>query len=184
MNLGISFVIENTGLLSMTYNGVSAFGQLIEDWTDPVYLEQFFEEHENDLLYGFYAKNNISINEAIRLTAEKAREFQALFYEVAIEKKGGETLESLFLPYHQHANVQSLNLEKSKLDKFPNWFRIYAIRVDPNHYVITGGTIKLTASNQERSHTLEEHNKLIRARDFLIQEELFDKDAIYDFVEL
>ena len=184
MSLGISFVIKNTGLLSMTYNGVSAFGQLIEDWTDPFYLEQFFEDNEGDLANGFYGKYSLTIDEAIELTVRNARKLQALFYGVATKKRAAKSLESLFLPYHANANAQLLNKEKSKLGEFPDWLRIYAIRVNPDNYVITGGAIKLTRTTQERDHTLEEHNRLIRARDFLIQENLFDEDAIYEFVEM
>lgn len=121
-----------------------------------------WESVKEDLVRGFYGKYNITIDEVINLTVRNAREFQALFYEVATKKKAAKTLESLFLPYYQNAYVQELNKEKAKLGEFPNWLRIYAIRVNPDYYVITGGAIKLTRTTQERDHTLEEHNRLIR----------------------
>lgn len=48
-----------------------------------------------------------------------------------------------------------------------SWLRIYAIRVEPNVYIITGGAIKLTAKMQDREHTQRELDKLNACRDFL-----------------
>ena len=48
----------------------------------------------------------------------------------------------------------------------PSWLRIYAIRIEPNVYIVTGGAIKLTA-----------------CRDFLKRNEVFDQDSFVDLFE-
>ena len=65
----------------------------------------------------------------------------------------------------------------------PSWLRIYAIRIEPNVYIVTGGAIKLTATMQEREHTQKELDKLNTCRDFLKQNGVFDQDSFVDFFE-
>ena len=48
-------------------------------------------------------------------------------------------------------------------------------------YIITGGTIKLTRTMQEREHTLQELEKMEKVRNFLIQERVFDEDSFTDY---
>ena len=61
--------------------------------------------------------------------------------------------------------------------------RLYAIRLESGRYIITGGAIKLTATMQEREHTLEELNKLNRVRDYLISLGVFDYNGFEDYNE-
>jgi hypothetical protein len=53
--------------------------------------------------------------------------------------------------------------------------RLYAIRVAPNLFVITGGTIKLTHRMEEREHTHVELEKLEKVKRYLAEEWLFDE---------
>ncbi len=62
-----------------------------------------------------------------------------------------------------------------------SWLRIYAIRLEPNVYVVTGGAIKLTRTMQERNHTALELSKLNSCRAYLKNNGVFDCDS---FVEL
>ena len=62
-----------------------------------------------------------------------------------------------------------------------SWLRIYAIRLEPNVYVVTGGAIKLSRTMQEREHTALELDKLNRCKAFLKANGVFDQDS---FVEL
>ena len=66
-------------------------------------------------------------------------------------------------------------------ERHASWLRIYAIRLEPNVYIVTGGAIKLTRTMQEREHTAIELRKLNRCKNFLQANGVFDKDG---FVEL
>ena len=68
-----------------------------------------------------------------------------------------------------------------KIERHASWLRIYAIRREPNVYVVTGGAIKLSRTMQEREHTALELDKLNRCKAFLKANGVFDQDS---FVEL
>ncbi len=54
---------------------------------------------------------------------------------------------------------------------------------DSGRYIITGGAIKLTATMQEREHTLEELHKLNKVRDYLLSQGIFDYNGFEDYDE-
>ena len=63
-----------------------------------------------------------------------------------------------------------LGKEKARIKERPqhaSWLRIYAIKLEPGCYIITGGAIKLTRTMQEREHTLNELNQAIDADGFV-----------------
>ena len=49
-------------------------------------------------------------------------------------------------------------------------------------YIITGGAIKLTATMQERQHTLSELQKMEQVRNFLISEGIIDNESFIDYM--
>ena len=56
--------------------------------------------------------------------------------------------------------------------------------MEPGVYVVTGGAIKLTATMAERPHTLMELNRLEMVRNYFIDNNVFDKDGLNDFLEI
>ena len=79
------------------------------------------------------------------------------FFEKNLSDLGGITIKSLW------------NHPKS-------WLRIYAIRINPETYIVTGGAIKLTQTMQERPHTNGQLTRLNQVRDYLIQEGFDEND--------
>lgn len=65
----------------------------------------------------------------------------------------------------------------------PSWLRIYAIKMEPGVYLVTGGAIKLTAKMEERSHTMAELAKLEAVRNHLIDNKVFDLDSLIDYID-
>jgi len=57
-----------------------------------------------------------------------------------------------------------------------------AIKLEPGRYVVTGGAIKLTATMQEREHTLLELHKMEKVRQFLISNHIVDQDSFEDYL--
>jgi len=64
-----------------------------------------------------------------------------------------------------------------------SWLRLYAIRIDANVFVISGGAIKLTPNMNERDHLLKELSKLEITKSFLKEMDLV-YDYNFDFLEL
>ena len=78
-----------------------------------------------------------------------------------------------------------LGKEKARLrntQRHASWLRIYAIKLDPGIYVITGGAIKLTRTMQEREHTLVELARMEKVRSFMIDNNICDMDSFTDYL--
>lgn len=151
---------------------------LFRDWTNGEFLFDFFMENLNDLKEFFHIER---IDQAVDDTFEDAESLQ----EYILEFPYTENLDSLFTPLGSADNrTRELSREKARnwnRDRHASWLRIYAIRLEPNVYVITGGAIKLTRTMQEREHTLLQLEKLNRCKSYLQNNGVFDQDS---FVEL
>ena len=78
-----------------------------------------------------------------------------------------------------------LGKEKTRLRNTPrhaSWLRIYAIKLEPGIYVVTGGAIKLTRTMQEREQTQVELARMEKVRRYLIENEISDKDSFDDYL--
>lgn len=150
---------------------------LFEKWNNAEYLLDFFLSNKNDLK-GFFHIERVS--EAIRDTFEDAETLEELILEFPYT----EELDELFKPLDiTDATCVELTRQKARNwgnSKHPSWLRVYAIRLEPNVYVVTGGAIKLTRTMQEREHTALELKKLNRCKDYLKAHGVFDKDSFVD----
>jgi hypothetical protein len=95
-------------------------------------------------------------------------------------------LDTIFRPLENNrTNEMLLGKEKAKIKDRPrhaSWLRIYAIKLEPGCYIITGGAIKLTRTMQEREHTLNELKKMEKVRNYLISNQAIDADGFVDFL--
>lgn len=151
---------------------------LFRDWTNGEYLFDFFTENFEDLKSSFHIER---IDQAISDTFEDAEALQ----ELVLDFPYTEQLDALFKPLDiTDTRFNELSREKARnWDRIRHacWLRIYAIRLEPNVYVVTGGAIKLTRTMQEREHTAIQLYKLNRCKEFLKSQGVFDQDS---FVEL
>ena len=156
------------------------FIRLFELWNDIEYLEEFFDANINDLQSGFWEVTNVE--DAIFETYNCANEFEQKLLNHAEESKKDllSGLEDVFKPLHDN-RPEGEFLVKSKAKS--SWLRIYAIRIEANVFVITGGAIKLTQTMGEREHTEKELRKLERSRDFLKEHGILDSDGLIEEIE-
>lgn len=154
------------------------FERLFDLWQDIEYLEDFFEKNKLDLQSGFYGP--ISIEEAVKATRNEAKwleeELKKLSQQTLAEQNRG--LETLFKPLDNN-QYRIIELSKSKVkgNRNKSWLRIYAIRIDINLYIVTGGAIKLTGTMEEREHTQKELRKINRCSNYFFQQGLIDEQA-------
>lgn len=154
----------------------------LTDWLrkiqNPEILLDFFKNNCNDLKQNF---NIEKISKAINDTIEDANALQTLILEFPYY----ENLDKIFRPLgSSDLTIQELSREKTRnwnRKEHASWVRIYAIRIEPNVYIITGGAIKLTRTMQERPHTQKELKKLNECRDYLIANGIFDEDSFIDY---
>jgi hypothetical protein len=150
--------------------------RLFKQWYDPEFLEDFFTKNLQDVQSGFFGP--ISIERAITATRAEAvrleRELERL------SKNEQESLDKIFQPLDIYRDDE-FHRSKAKGDRHKSWLRIYALKIDSNVYVVTGGAIKLTRLMQERAHTNRELQKFERCRDYLHEQGITDIDG---FMEL
>lgn len=177
------FVIVKDSLYSILYSeeAQNEFDRLFDLWNDAEYLESFFTEHIDDLNSGFWGE--ISVEEAMIRTRSEANRLEDKIVEIAEMGKNDQysTLSSLFQPLHDSTTaIESLEPNKVKGDLKKSWLRIYAIRIESNLFLITGGAIKLTRTMNERDYLLCELNKLDLVREYLNNEDNYDDHPIFE----
>lgn len=95
-------------------------------------------------------------------------------------------LDHIFRPLeNQRITEMLLGKEKARLRKtkgHASWLRIYAIKLEPGIYIITGGAIKLTRTMREREHTLVELAKMEEVRRYLLDNNIVDMDSFQDYM--
>lgn len=170
-------------LYAIKYDGETKdeFRRLFDLWNDPEFLEDFFSEHQKDLFNDFWKTSGVF--DAIFKTYEFASELEEQILKLAGSRKSQHLpgLETIFKPLHNsQSNVYTLNLSKAKA----TWLRIYALRVEKDVYLITGGAIKLTLMMEARTHTKEELRKINMCRDFLIAQGIVDHEGLIDELEI
>lgn len=166
-------------LWAVRYDGEeeNTFYLVFDQWSNPVWPRDFFFQNANDLNKYFKITN---IDKAIYDTIDEADNLQCLILDLALESK----LDDIFRPLEPWRTTNIL-LGKEKLKGnqpgHTSWLRIYAIKIGDKAYIITGGAIKLTATMQEREHTLIQLQKMEVVRNYLLSEGVVDEEG---FIEL
>lgn len=165
--------IFDAHLYSIKYAGeeFDELERLFDEWNDVEILRYFFEENRQDLKYF-----QIQVDEAIIQTRKEAGILRRKFITLCSSKN--PDLNSMFANLENY-ETRTLALAKQKSKR--KWLRLYALRIDTNAFVITGGAIKLTLEMKDRPHTAKELDKLEQCRNYLINEGIFDIDS---FTEL
>jgi hypothetical protein len=182
----IPIFVENTeGLHSIQYPSETRneFDRLFDLWNNYQYLFNFCKENAHQIFSGYYKINRLE--EFIDMIVNEANELESVFldyYENGNFANG--ILQTIFMPYHnQEYKFRVLQLSKasikSKIIKQPA-LRLYALRIDSNTFIITGGCIKITKTVQESDYNLNEIKKLEQVRQYLLANgiQTFD-DLIY-----
>ncbi|MBR3029308.1 MAG: hypothetical protein IKH58_14335 [Bacteroidales bacterium] len=174
-------ILENNTLWAVRYDGDkdNALFTLFEQWNDPEWLVNFFLANISDLTSYFKITD---INQAIYDTIEDNHKLQCLILDISPDAN----LDLLFRPLENNRTSEILlGKEKARIKNRPqhaSWLRIYAIKLEPGCYIITGGAVKLTRTMQERAHTLAELNKMETVRNFLIDGGAIDADGFIDYM--
>lgn len=153
--------------------------KLFDMWSDVAWLRDFFKKNINDLSSFFKITD---VNQAIYDTIEDNYDLQCLIMDISPDAD----LDKIFRPLDNNRTAEVLlGKEKARLKKHtkhPSWLRIYALKLSAGIYIVTGGAIKLTATMQEREHTLSELHKMELVRQFLLNENIIDDAGFIDYL--
>lgn len=73
-----------------------------------------------------------------------------------------------------------LSLQKGKINR--NILRLYALKIDNNCYIITGGAIKMSQKMEDHQDTKNELIKLEKARAYLNSKGVFNDSSFFEFI--
>ena len=175
-------ILEDNRLWAVRYDEESSncFDILFSSWYDLNWLKSFFKENIADLSSFFHITD---VYEAVMETIDEAKRLECLMLDIA----PGANLDLLFKHLeNSRFSEMSLGREKAYGDgshRHPSWLRIYAIKIEPGVYLITGGAIKLTHEMKERSHTLAELAKMEQVRNYLLDQGVYDLDGFNDYID-
>ncbi len=174
-------ILDNNKLWAVRYEYETdnVLQRLFSQWSNPEWLMNFFCDNMSDLEACFKITD---VNQAIYDTIDDSNELQCLILDLSPDSN----LDKLFRPLeNSRTHEMLLGREKARLARNRNhasWLRLYAIKLEPGCYIITGGAIKLTRTMQEREHTLRELNNMERVRNLLLQEGAIDADGFADYL--
>lgn len=165
---------------------VDIFADQLFSFAYPKSSGEGFEENEYDRLMGLwtdvsylrqYAKDN-GITDINQFTIDKLRdaeEIQDILDEITQE---GKSLSDYFQPLTDSEAMKELSKRKGKVKR--NGLRLYAIKIDDDCFVITGGAIKMSQAMQDHPDTDKELSKIKRAVDYLKEEGVLDKASFFE----
>lgn len=175
-------ITENEKLWAVRYDDCldNVLDSILGQWNDVVWLRNFFKANLEDLTSYFKITD---VNQAIYDTIDDSERLQCLIMDISPEAD----LDKLFRPLdNSRTSEMILGKEKARLrdtQKHASWLRIYAIKLEPGIYVITGGAIKLTRTMQEREHTLVELARMEKVRRYMLDNNIIDKDSFDDYLK-
>ncbi len=181
MKINAIFELVEDSLYSVKYEGdeFSEFVRIFDNWTNASFIFDFFTNHSHDLYSPVW--NGISVTEAVIRTRNEAIAFEEKLLEVAQLGKMVLTdgLSSLFSPLVNGMFEPILEKDKAKANR-RSWLRIYAIRIDVNLFLVSGGAIKLTRTMNEREHLKIELQKMDATRKYVKA----NGEDIYNYCDL
>ena len=155
-------------LFAFHYKGeaVNEFDRLMDLWTDIAFLIDYLKE------------NNITnVKKIVKDILQDAEQIQDFLDNISQNK---EPYGFYFEPLQNSERNKLLAFQKGKIRE--NILRYYAIKLDENCFVITGGAIKMSQTMQEHPDTTNELKKLEKARVYLKQNGVFDEDSFFELL--
>jgi hypothetical protein len=155
-----SFKFENEVL--------NEYERLLEMWNNPEYLLDFAEKNKSYL-------KGCSLEEFVECVLD-----DVLTLEYTL-KQYAYSLNSFFQPLDNNEIwARLLSLQKRRC----RYLRLYAIKIDDNMFVVTGGAIKLTRTMSEHPDTVIELAKMNRCKEYLKSEGIFDEYSFFETLEI
>ena len=142
------------------------FDRLLELWTDVSFLIAYAKK--NDL------KNVVDFVNKILMDVEQIQDFLETL------KHNNNPFGFYFEPLQNSEQAKLLAFHKGKIRQ--NQLRFYAIKIDENCFLITGGAIKMSQKMNEHLDTLNELNKLKKARAYLRANGVFDDASFFELI--
>jgi HPt (histidine-containing phosphotransfer) domain-containing protein len=161
------------GLTTFKFSSKDELERNFDMWMDAKYLHEFFTNHKENLAYFKVT----SIKEAINVTLREVKQIQEELFKLT--QNSNNQLDELFQNLDDNEYRKTL-LSKQKSKQ--RWLRLYAIKIESNHYVITGGAIKLVHKMKQSELTQNEKVTIKKCRNYLLEQGVHDADSFYELI--
>jgi len=115
----------------------------------------------------------------IRIFADKLDDALTLEHTL---KQYANSLNMFFQPLDNNEILRTviLSLQKRRC----RYLRMYAIKIDDNMFVVTGGAIKLTRTMREHPDTMIELSKMNRCKEYFKSIGIYDEHSFFETLEI
>lgn len=184
----IKVIKDKDNLWSVKFKGeeMDEISRLFSLWTSPEYIFNFMEEHaaylRNQFWVGKHATPASTAKSALNQSKKLFKRLIQLQYNV--DKGEHYDFNSFFVPLSLDYNEEELKKVKAYSPKTlddPNSvaiFRLYAIWIESNVYIITGGGIKLVKEMKDMPELKTELQKIKIVREWLEEQGIASADQI------
>lgn len=146
---------------------ICEYDRLLDLWTDVSYLHQYAT-----------ANKIKDVNRFVKARLKDAEQIEDFLEELTQEST---PLDAYF---HQLDNNETgfklLSLRKGKASK-QDGLRLYAIKIDDDCFLITGGAIKMSLKNKDHKDTQKEMEKIAKVKSLLQDNDVIDSESFYEF---
>lgn len=162
-------------LFAIHYDGEvdNEYDRLLDLWNNTEYVKNFLDKNESDIpsdktkkqFVQFIRENAIKIDEQL----------------IEITESGNVSLSNFFRPLdNREFQFKILSLQKGR----QYCLRLYAVKIDEDIFVVTGGAIKLPLQHlmEHREHTKIELNKLNAAKHYFKSQDVFNDESFFEFL--
>ena len=164
----IRIFAENLFSFKFENEVLNEYERFLEMWNDPEYLVGFAERNKSYL-------KGCSLEEFVERVLD-----DVLTLEHSL-KQYAKSLNMFFQPLdNTEIRARLLSLQKRRC----RYLRLYAIKIDDDMFVVTGGAIKLTRMMSEHPDTIVELNKMNRCKEYLKDMGVFDDHSFFETLEI
>lgn len=168
-------------LYSVRYDSESVeYERLFNNWKDVDWLMSFFEEHSPEMDSAFWG--NVKDPElASARTYQEAYDLEEKIHNLVTntKEKKQPDLDTYFKPLGgEYAYVWEYTPMKAYGPESPSLIRLYAIKLQANCYIITGGGVKYCKEMKDSPELEVELSKIKQVREFLIKNAIIDNEDL------
>lgn len=146
--------------------------RILSLWNNAEYVYSFVKANKMD------APKGISAEMLSSLIIDNAKDIDDRLYHFSTH--ANRSLSEFFRPL-DNGEYRVVALSKQNARK--NYLRLYAVKIDANCFLITGGAIKFHHLNKDRPHTQVEMQKLNNCKEYLKENGVFDAEDFNKYLK-
>jgi hypothetical protein len=148
--------------------------RLIDNWNDTVYIYNFYNDNLSKIKNNSYLENHQTLEDFSDFIFDLAMDLDEYLNELT----QNNDLNSFFKPLSEAKYEISIGKFKGR----QNILRLYALKIDENCFIITGGGIKLTQTMDQDENLKRELLKLSQCQAYLKENFIDNSDTFFEFI--